>query len=155
MNVHLTCYDAHEALEQSPQVYGLIFVSYTDLLQSGTRALKDIAEVGADVPIPAAHALRQALSTLLPASLPSSSYTLYVYDMVVPESPVEEMEVYEALDESGVEDVFHPPYTLDAIKSALNVHKRKQDMKVLLRPPSPLSRSESGLSFSSYESMSI
>eukprot|EP01031_Cornospumella_fuschlensis_P025439 gene25439-30718_t len=171
VNVHLTCYDAQEALAQNPLLYGLMFISYADLIESGTRALRKVAKdeeqktkekcetnIAEEAMPRATEALRYALNTLIPAPLSRASYTLYVYDLFVPENSQEEFEIYEVLEEGGVEDVFHPPYTLEAIKTALNVHKRKQDMKVLLKPPSPpsyLSRSESGMSFSSYESMSI
>eukprot|EP01031_Cornospumella_fuschlensis_P024637 gene24637-29770_t len=171
VNVHLTCYDAQEALAQNPLLYGLMFISYADLIESGTRALRNVAkdeeqktkdegenEHSEEVMPRATEALRYALKTLIPAPLSRASYTFYVYDLALPENSQEEIEIYEVLEEGGVEDVFHPPYTLEAIKTALNVHKRKQDMKVLLKPPSPpsyLSRSESGMSFSSYESMSI
>ena len=60
VNIHLTPYDASESLLDAPFIYGLIFISYLDLLQFGVE---------------------NTLKTLIPSSLDKSMYSVIVYDI--------------------------------------------------------------------------
>eukprot|EP01039_Chlorochromonas_danica_P003987 gene3987-4362_t len=112
VNVEMTVYDAAESLAASPEVYGLILASYQDLNYNGD--------------------IRRALEMLLPPGMDRGAFSVYVYDLNVDEG--QELEILETLEACGVEDVFSPPYTLEVLKDALNVHKRKQDLLMKYSP---------------------
>lgn len=90
VNVHLTPYDATESLMDAPDIYGLIFISYPDLLTFG---------------------IEKTLKTIIPPELDKMKYSIIVYDI-----GHEDDEELALLESYGVADVLYPPYTIAALK---------------------------------------
>jgi hypothetical protein len=107
VNVHLTFYDATESLVTAPELHGLIFVSYLDLLANGVQ---------------------KSLKELIPLELDKSRFTIIVYDVAMGEEE-ENLEELTLLESCEVTDIMYPPYTVGALKGILDKHKRKQEMK--------------------------
>lgn len=107
VNIHLTFYDATESLLAAPDLHGLIFVSYLDLVANGVK---------------------KSLDDLIPASLEKSKYTIIVYDVAMGEEE-DNVEELAMLEDCGVTDILYPPYTVTNLKEILEKHKRKQEMR--------------------------
>jgi hypothetical protein len=144
VNVFTDPADAHESLQQTPEIYGLIFISYYDLKFFG---------------------IEETLQSLIPSHLNRFHYSIVVYDVSYfdciirredlrllqqqsageeqnnhnnnlemqldeEDKKLEEEEEFflEVLEENGVEDILYPPYTLSAIRSLLFKHQKKVEL---------------------------
>lgn len=107
VNVHLTFYDATESLMAAPDLHGLIFISYLDLVAAGVK---------------------KSLDELIPPELDKKKYTIIVYDVAMGEEE-DNLEELSLLEECGVTDIMYPPYTVTALKDVLEKHKRKQELR--------------------------
>lgn len=106
VNIHLTPYDATESILEAPSLYGLIFLSYLDLMTFGPE---------------------QTLKNLIPEPLDKSQYSVIVYDV---SEDHDEQQLSLLLEQYGVTDVMYPPYTIEAFRNAMAVHQAKQEMRL-------------------------
>lgn len=96
MNIHRTAAACSRSVAENPPAYGLIFVSYAELVKRG---------------------IAKALRELLPPAVDRAMYSIIVYDAGDPSD-----ETLLLFEEHGVSDILTEPYSLTNIKVSRRRH---------------------------------